>query len=46
LGRLCLFERQQLGTILVFVFFDDVFAPIFRPAALIESDTIAQTAPL
>ena len=45
MGRqLGLFERQQLRA-LVFVvlpFFDVVFAPVFRPAALIDSATNAR----
>ena len=56
MGRVCFFEQQQLGAVLfewqqlwtiliVFFIFDVVFAPIFRPPALIESEMIAQTAP-
>jgi len=38
LGRVRLFERQQLGTILVVLFLlDDVFAPVFRAPALIAN---------
>jgi hypothetical protein len=46
LGRVCLFKRKLNGTILVFFFFFRlVFAPVLRPAALVESETIAETAP-
>jgi hypothetical protein len=48
LGRVCLFKRKLNGTILVvllFFFFRLVFAPVLRPAALVESETIAETAP-
>jgi len=49
LGRICLFEQQQLGAIFIVLFlFDVVFAPVFgliRPAALIELEMITQTAP-
>jgi hypothetical protein len=38
LERISLFERKQHGTTLVPFFFCVVFAPVFRPAALIESD--------
>ena len=44
--RLCLFERNRIGTIVVFLFFGVVFAPFLRPATLIESDAIAETAPI
>jgi len=42
--RLGLFERQQLRAIIfvVLLFFDFVFAPVFRPAALIDSATDAR----
>jgi len=49
LGRIFLFERKQLGTILFALFlliFGLVFAPVLRPAALVESETIAETAPI
>jgi len=40
--RLGLFERQQLGAIIFVLFFDVVFAPVFRTAALIDSATDAR----
>jgi hypothetical protein len=48
LERVRLFERKQHGTIVVLVllFFGVVFAPVLRPATLIESETIAETAPI
>ena len=45
--RLCPFERNRHGTILVALrFFSVVFAPFLRPATLIESEAIAETAPI
>ena len=43
--RLGLFERKQHGTIVVPFPLDVVFASVLRPAALIESELIAKTAP-
>jgi hypothetical protein len=47
LGRVCLFKRKLIGTILVALFFFGlVFAPFFWPATLVASETIEGTAPL
>jgi hypothetical protein len=46
LERLCPFERKRSGTIVVFLFFGVVFAPVLRPATLIEPEAIAETAPI
>jgi len=47
LERLCPFERKRNGTIVAFLlFFGVAFAPILRPATLIESQAIAETAPI
>ena len=46
--RLCPFERKRNGTIIVsLLFFFVVFAPVLRPATLIEpAEAIAETAPI
>jgi hypothetical protein len=46
LERVRRFERKQHGTIVLLLFFGVVFAPVLRPATLIESETIAETAPI
>jgi len=49
LGRFCLVERKRHGTnVALFLLFvlSVVFALVLRPATLIDSETIAETAPI
>ena len=47
MGRVCLFKRKLIGTILVVLcLFGVVFAPFFWPGTLIASEAIEGTAPI